>query len=130
MLIVETIAKIGLAYFFKSIIEQKTAYLNLVERTNKGEGLDSIITGNNVDRNLNDAYQKVIKQLTKKPITDIKMPITADNVRQVQRLWIKYRDSSSLLLAQIEPDIPQSKWSNWMTKIRTRQLLEILEYGN
>jgi uncharacterized protein YecT (DUF1311 family) len=118
------------AWARESIIEQKTVYLNLVERTNKSEGLDSIIAGNNVDRNLNDAYQKVLKQLTKKPITDIKMPITADNVRHVQRLWIKYRDSSSLLLAQIEPAISQSKWIDWMTKIRTRQLLEILDYGN
>ena len=119
-----------IAWARESIIEQKTAYLNLIERTNKSEELDSIIAGNNEDSKLNNAFQKVIKQLTKKPITEIKMPITADNVRQVQRSWIKYRDSSSLLLAQIEPGIPQSKWINWMTKIRTRQLLEILDFGN
>ncbi len=119
-----------IAWAKESIIVQKTAYLDLVNKINKGEGLDSVVTDSDADKKLNDAYRKVIDQLTKKPIDDIRCPITADNIKQVQRRWIKYRDSSSQLFAEIAPAISIIKWNEWLANIRTKELLEILRYRN
>ncbi len=119
-----------IAWAKESIIEQKTAYLDLVDKINKGEGLDSVVADNEADIKLNDAYRKVIDKLTKKPIDDIRCPITADNIKQVQRRWIKYRDSSSQLFAQIAPSVSTAKWNDWFTNIRTKELLDILQFKN
>jgi uncharacterized protein YecT (DUF1311 family) len=118
-----------IAWANESIIKQKTDYLELVKKINNNVGLDSIVAVENADKELNNTYRKVLDSLTKKPMEDFKLPITAENVRSVQRRWILYRDSSAKLFAQIAPSVNENTWRRWLTEIRTKQLEEILEFG-
>jgi hypothetical protein len=118
-----------IAWANESVIKQKTDYLDLVEKINTGAGLDTIVANKHADAELNSIYRKVLDSLTKKPMEDFKLPITAQNVRAVQRRWMVYRDSSAKLFAQIAPVVNENTWKSWLTEIRTRQLKEILEGG-
>ncbi|AWG21256.1 hypothetical protein FFWV33_06770 [Flavobacterium faecale] len=108
-----------------SIMEQKNDYLDLVEKINKGIQPDSLFNHKDADRKLNETYKRVIIRLKKKPITDFNAAVDADGLRSVQRLWIKYRDTSAILFHQIAPSISEAVWKNWLTAIRTKEINQI-----
>jgi uncharacterized protein YecT (DUF1311 family) len=71
--------------------------------------------------------KKVIKRLKKSAIKENRTEVNVNGVRSVQRLWLKYRDSSALLFSKINPSISEQEWSNWLTAIRIQQLKEVPE---
>jgi len=110
-----------------SIIEQKTAYLGLIETINNAHVHDSIRTIRDSDKMLNQIYQIVMDTLNHSPITGFNTEVNASGLRAVERLWIKYRDSSALLFSQIEPSVSKQQWINWLTAVRLKELRKILE---
>jgi uncharacterized protein YecT (DUF1311 family) len=109
-----------------SIMQQKTDYLDLIEKINNDFRPDKLTQRNDSDRILNKTYQAVINRLKKKPITTFNASIDEEGVRSVQRLWIQYRDTTAKLFAQIVPSINENIWKNWLTEIRTKELKQIL----
>ena len=109
-----------------SIMQQKTEYLDLIEKINNDIRPDKLKQRNDSDRILNKTYQAVINRLKKKPISTFNASIDEEGVRSVQRLWIQYRDTTAKLFAQILPSIDENTWKNWLTEIRTKELKQIL----
>jgi hypothetical protein len=50
-----------------------------------------------------------------------------EDLRAVQRLWIKYRDRSAELFAKINPTQAEHIWKSWMTQSRTAELTRLME---
>lgn len=111
----------------ESIMSQKYDYLDLIEKVNTTFNKDSIVATANSDKKLNLIYKKVIKRLKKSAIKDSFAEVNVDGMRSVQKLWIKYRDSTALLFSKINPSISEQEWSNWLTTVRIKQLREVLE---
>jgi uncharacterized protein YecT (DUF1311 family) len=97
----------------ESIISQKNDYLDLIEKVNTTFNKDSIVSIANYDK--------------KSEIKETRTEVNVNGVRSVQRLWLKYRDSSALLFSKINPSISEQEWSNWLTAIRIQQLKEVPE---
>jgi uncharacterized protein YecT (DUF1311 family) len=114
------------AWTRESIMQQKKEYLDLIEKINSFYGRDSIIAIGDSDKMLNQIYQIVIDTLKNSPITSFNAEVKASGLRSVQRLWIKYRDSSALLFSQIDPSVSKQQWNNWLTAVRVKELREIL----
>ena len=112
-----------------SIRQQKTEYLDLIEKINNDIRPDKLTQRNDSDRILNKTYQVVINRLKKKPISNFNASINEEGVRSVQRFWIQYRDTTAKLFAQILPFIDENTWKNWLTEIRIKELKQILKLG-
>lgn len=117
------------AWTRESIMQQKSEYLDLVEKINEGIKSDTLSKSNDSDRKLNETYQRIITRLKKKPITDFNASVDDKGVRAVQRLWITHRDNSAVLFHQIDPSISEMVWKNWLTEIRRKELNQIFEVG-
>lgn len=113
------------AWIIGSQIEQKNAYMDLVEKVNTGFNPSPKSYFAEADRKLNETYKKVMGGL-KKRADDYNVP-RVDDVRAVQRLWIPYRDASVKLFMQINPAITEDVWKSWLTEVREEQLRGILQ---
>ena len=100
--------------------------MDLIEKINSSYERDSITTIGDSDKILNQIYQKVLDKLKNSPITDFNAEVNVSGLRSVQRLWIKYRDSSVLLFSQIDPLVSKQQWNNWLTALRVNELRDIL----
>jgi uncharacterized protein YecT (DUF1311 family) len=116
-----------IAWGTASILQQKTEFLNLIEKINKGINADTLIKNNDADKKLNETYQKVINKLKIKSISGMNFSIDATKVRSVQRLWIPYRDTSAKLFTRIDPSVNENTWKIWLTQIRIQGLNQILD---
>lgn len=110
-------------------MEHKKAYLALIEEINKGTDLAVPSKNSDYDKLLNETYQQLIAKLKKSPIA-VSMganntTIEADDIRQVQRVWLKYRDSSAKLFARIDPSIDENAWKRWLTKKRVEEFKDM-----
>ena len=97
--------------------QQKQEYVDLVAKVQGkfSPSLSGAFTKN--DQQLNQVYQQVIKKLgTKKPEYDGQ--VNATNVKNVQRQWITYRDSSAKLFVALNPAVSESNWKSYLTQIR------------
>ena len=112
------------AWIIGSQMEQKNAYLDLVEKVRSGYKPLPKSSFVEADRKLNETYKKVIANLTKKGVA-YNVP-RVDEVRAVQRLWIPYRDATVKLFMAINPEISEDVWKSWVTEVRVKQLKEIL----
>jgi len=110
----------------ESIMQQKSNYLDLIERINNGIKPDTLMQSEESDKILNVIYLKVMNKLKKKSITEFNAKVDAMGLRSVQILWITYRDATAKLFAQIEPTVNENIWKNWLTEIRTKELRKIL----
>ena len=80
------------------------------------------------DKDLNDTYRSVLKTLESAPISGINaLRVDQDTVRNVQRLWIPYRDRCAALFARLSPATTENFWKSWLTDLRIEQLKKILE---
>jgi TPR repeat protein/uncharacterized protein YecT (DUF1311 family) len=112
------------AWIIGSQIEQKNAYLDLVEKVSTGFKPSPKSSFAEADRKLNETYKKVMGGL-KKRADDYNVP-RVDDVRTVQRLWIPYRDATVKLFMAINPAVGEDAWKIWATEVREAQLRGIL----
>jgi len=112
------------AWIIGSQMEQKNAYLDLVEKVQSGYKPSPKNSFVEADRKLNETYKKVMGDL-KKRADDYNVP-RVDDVRAVQRLWIPYRDASAKLFSTISPSVSEDIWKCWLTEVREKQLKDIL----
>lgn len=113
------------AWIIGSQMEQKNAYLDLIEKVRLGHKPSPKTSFVEADRKLNETYKKVMANLKKKA-DDYNVP-RVDDVRAVQRLWIPYRDATVKLFMAINPVVGEDAWKSWVTEVREKQLVEILE---
>ena len=112
-----------------SIYEQKTNFMNTIQRISKGFLPKNVKSLKSNDKDLNKTYKKIINKLKKKPISGMKFRITYKDVRAVQRLWIPYRDRCADLFIQLASKTKKEFWKSWFTRIRINQLNSISKLG-
>lgn len=52
--------------------------------------------------------------------------ISADGVRDTQRLWLKYRDAWVAFAAARYPDTPADAWRAWLSRVRAQALAAVI----
>jgi len=112
----------------ESMEEKKADYLAFFDSIIDGVAVDTITSNTDWDKELNTTYKEIMRQLKANPVMGHNYSITAEGVRKVQRLWIPYRDKSAKLYAVIVPSIKEEAWRNWLTKIRTKQIMLIKDF--
>jgi len=112
------------AWVIGSQMEQKNAYLDLIEKVRSGYKPSPKSSFVEADRKLNETYKKVMANLKKKA-DDYNVP-RVDDVRAVQRLWIPYRDATVKLFMALNPAVGEDVWKSWVTEVREKQLKDIL----
>jgi uncharacterized protein YecT (DUF1311 family) len=50
-----------------------------------------------------------------------------EDLRAVQRMWIKYRDRAAELFAKLNPSQSENFWKSWLTGLRTAELALLME---
>ena len=117
------------SFLINSEIKQKNEYLKLLKKVQKDFTPKLKYSLKYYDKKLNETYKKVLKKLKKSSIEyTMSYPITFDNIRTVQRIWIKYRDANTKLFLAINPSSKKENWEAYLTKQRTNQLKLILTY--
>ncbi|RXJ86509.1 lysozyme inhibitor LprI family protein [Arcobacter sp. CECT 8985] len=117
------------SFLINSETKQKNEYLKLLKKVQKGFTAKLKYSLKYYDKKLNETYKKVLKKLKKSSIEyTMSYPITFDNIRTVQRIWIKYRDANTKLFLTINPSSKKENWEAYLTKQRTNQLKLILTY--
>ena len=121
----------GIAHALYAIDQLKVEYIALIKQINNqsfdGKWDDSI----NWDDSLNLVYNNLIK-LIREPIRNNTngRTLSRGNIRNVQRSWLKYRDSSAKLFHNIDTSKAEIYWKNWLTQKRVSQLEILLERIN
>ena len=111
-----------------SAMEQKSAWLDMIERIDSGKVPQSWSPDTTADRKLNATYRELIQRLKKYPIAEWNTPGVNDtDIVRVEQLWIPYRDAYVRLCAAIKPAIEEGKWKDWITTERTEQLKRVIE---
>ncbi|MDC5856750.1 lysozyme inhibitor LprI family protein [Vibrio europaeus] len=113
------------AWIIGSIQEQKDLYLSMLDKAIQGD-IETVSTPlSETDSQLNTTYKKLMSAL-KLPSEDYAMPKPeADDVREVQRQWIKHRDATCRLIASVEPRLKE-QCLNWITAQREQELQGII----
>jgi uncharacterized protein YecT (DUF1311 family) len=75
------------------------------------------------DKLLNSVYSKIMKQEMIYVFGEIKK----ENIKSIQRKWIKYRDAWVSFSSKKYPALPQDAVKTWLTNLRIKQLEELLE---
>jgi uncharacterized protein YecT (DUF1311 family) len=105
---------------------QMNGYMELLEKVATGFTPAPKAALKESDLELNRTYQEVMKKAKAKPAaTNGDMPPGPEDIRTVQRLWIKYRDDSAKCFAVANPKVPEEAWKSWLTEERTAQLKAI-----
>jgi tetratricopeptide (TPR) repeat protein len=117
------------AWIIDSEIEQKNQYLELIEKIHAGFIPVPENSFPKADQRLNEMYRHVLHELQKKTEED-DYPVTTDEIRAVQRLWIPYRDASVELFVHMNPSIDKNIWKSWLIEIRIKELKLMLELQN
>jgi hypothetical protein len=115
------------AWALDSKMKQMNEYLELIEKVIKGFKPAPADAFKTADQKLNDKYRQLMNRLNK---TDLNQPYwlaTPDNIRSVQRLWIRYRDASARLFSHIDPSVEENVWNSWLTERRIADLDSIGE---
>jgi len=114
------------AWMISSEMKQKNAYLKLIADVQGGFKPTPANSFDKADELLNKTYKETIKGLeAKKDDTLFPLP-SVDELREIQRLWIPYRDASVKLFAILNPSVDEAMWKSWLTEIREKQLKDIL----
>lgn len=113
------------AWIIDSIQSQKDLYLSTLDKAIQGD-IEAVSTPlSETDSQLNATYKKLMSAL-KLPSEDYAMPKPqADDVREVQRQWIKHRDATCRLIASVEPQLKE-QCLNWITAQREQELQGII----
>ncbi|USD34735.1 MULTISPECIES: lysozyme inhibitor LprI family protein [Vibrio] len=113
------------AWIIDSIQSQKDLYLSMLDKAIQGD-IEAVSTPlSETDSQLNASYKKLMSAL-KLPAEDYAMlKPEADDVREVQRQWIKHRDATCRLIASVEPRLKE-QCLNWITAKREQELQGII----
>jgi tetratricopeptide (TPR) repeat protein len=116
------------AWVNESIIEQRAQFLSTVQKISGGYRPPNVDDPAVSDRTLNETYRSVIEKLKVTPIVGTNfIGVDAEGVREVQRLWIPYRDRCAALFARLSPGTTEAFWKSWLTQIRIRELKKIVK---
>jgi uncharacterized protein YecT (DUF1311 family) len=115
------------AWTIESQVKQKNDYINLIKKVQKGFIPKLKHKLSFYDEELNIVYKKVMKKLKKGDIEyTMSYPITKENVRKIQRIWLRYRDNNVKLFTTLNPKSKKEDWEAYFTKKRTKQLKDLL----
>jgi len=114
------------AWIIGSEMDQKNAYLKLVADVQAGYKPEVKYDFAEADRILNETYKKVLQDIEGRSKDNYYLP-SVDKLREVQRLWIPYRDDAVKLFVTINPSIDEASWKSWLTEVREKQLSKILQ---
>jgi uncharacterized protein YecT (DUF1311 family) len=104
-------------------IEQKNAFLALIQRVNKDSLPEDFSYDKSADTKLNQTYIGLLEKLKAKPIQLFNVGlITKDSIVNVEKQWLLYRDKTAHILATIKSDVSEADWKNWLTDVREKQL--------
>jgi hypothetical protein len=109
------------AWMICSEMDQKNEYLKLVSDIHGGFKPSPMNNLNEADKILNKTYKNVIRDLKSVSKEDPELH-SADELREVQRLWVPYRDSSARLFSAMNPSTDERLWKTWLTEVRIKQL--------
>jgi uncharacterized protein YecT (DUF1311 family) len=116
------------AWVQTSIIDQKAEFLSTLKKIRDGFVPQEVKDLALSDKDLNETYSSILKKLAAHPIEGVNvLRVDPESVRNVQRLWIPYRDRSSALYARLSPARSEDFWKSWLTQVRIDQLKKILE---
>lgn len=114
------------AWVSGSIQSQKDEYLVFLRKVFNGFSGSVNTQFTETDRQLNKTYKQVMAMLKKAPsYPEIPSP---EELRKVQRQWIKYRDTNNELFKILRGS--DKDWKNWLTKERVNQLVILTEQLN
>ena len=116
------------AWQTESIQRQKMQYLNMLKRVVAKTYPLFNISFSEQDRTLNRVYRQVLVQLNKQPIEGGNVSVNVTGVREVQRSWLRYRDTNARLFALLYPKVKIKTWQAILTQDRIEQLKAILKY--
>lgn len=113
------------AWIIDSIQSQKDLYLSMLDSAIQGD-METVSTPlSKTDSQLNATYKKLMIAL-KQPSEDYAMSKPeVDDVREVQRRWIKHRDATCNLIVSVEPKLKE-QCLNWLTAQREQELQGII----
>ncbi|WP_025821065.1 lysozyme inhibitor LprI family protein [Shewanella marina] len=77
------------------------------------------------DKALNQVYRQLRKNLRAHPVTDFNISFHFDDLKQTQRAWLNYRDSTAHLLSLLTPNTSKQQWQAYLTQQRLQQLKEL-----
>lgn len=110
-----------------SIEEQKANYLNLIREIKLGTVPADVKNLKDSNKEMKLMYKSVLARLKDQPIQGMHFRIDQKSLKDVQKIWIPYRDKSALLFSHLSPEADMDFWESWLTQIRTSQLKKILE---
>ncbi|MCZ4279957.1 hypothetical protein O4H49_04150 [Kiloniella laminariae] len=114
------------AWINNSAMEQKNAWIAMVRQVQNRKLVPrSPQDFASTDRALNSAYKDAMAFLAQPDQPDY-LP-TPDDLREVQRLWLPYRDSTAKLLQALNPSLQQPDLLSWLSNSRTAQLKLLLQ---
>lgn len=115
---------------------REQSFLQEVSRRLKGGVPENVAPLEKSDAVLGSTYTQAMRWLAVEcrvfSNSDPAMPDTfqfdgPEDLRAVQRLWVKYRDRSAELFAKMIPTQPEHFWKSWMTQSRTAELTRLME---
>ncbi len=118
------------AFIIGSQSEQRQNYLARLEMLSKGEQVVSTFPDfAGADKELNRVYRALMKKLRPADDPELYMfEVTKEDLRAVQRLWLKYRDSNARLFAALQESTTEQEWQALLTQERSEQLKTLLEW--
>lgn len=118
------------AFIIGSQSEQRQNYLARLEMLSNEEQLVSTFPDfAGADKELNQVYRALMKKLRPADDPELYMfEVTQEDLRAVQRLWLKYRDSNARLFAALEGSTSEQEWQALLTQERSEQLKSLLEW--
>ncbi len=79
------------------------------------------------DRELNQIYKKIQSAREDDAIEFSWGSVTKENIKIVQRAWLKYRDAWVVFAKQKYPSVSTASWKTWLTRERVEQLNSFFE---
>lgn len=116
------------AEMINSLVRQKTAYVELLEKAEAGWIPESMSDPVAVADELSGLYFKVLEALRdhKRVFTSVPIPETAQ-VEEGRREWISHAEASPPLLHALNPMLKASEWRVYLDELRIAQLKVLLE---
>ena len=110
----------------RSVVAQKSEYLDLIEKINSRFDRDTIIHIADSSAIMNTTYRKVLTILEKEPLYDFNTELTAKGVASTQKFWVKHRQTSAIFFSRLNPSVSPQQWQNWLTARRMNDFRDIL----
>ena len=111
----------------QNAIRQRQTYLNLLKDLNKQKRPKLEKTLEENDKELNQIYRVIVTTLNEKEVGCNRFVMRANDIREIQLLWIKYRDENANLFEQMSSETNRF-WRNYLTAKRVESLTNLKEF--